>query len=79
MTDRARGERLDRRTGLVVLYEMATGRQPFAGGASAVIFNQILEHQPAIPRPANFSAAERPRRGSAKVPCVGHPSLRATL
>jgi len=55
--EQARAEPLDSRTDLfsfgIVLYEMATGRQPFAGTTSAIIFNQILEHQPAKPSTLN--------------------------
>ena len=55
--EQARGEDLDTRTDLfsfgAVLYEMATGRQAFAGGSSAETITAILRDRPVPPSQLN--------------------------
>ena len=60
--EQARGEELDGRSDLFslggILYEMATGKIPFEGNTSAVIFQGILDRAPRPP--AELNPAFRP-------------------
>jgi len=55
--EQTRGEELDIRSDLfslgALMYQMATGRPPFTGATSAVIFSAILEHDPVPPLELN--------------------------
>jgi eukaryotic-like serine/threonine-protein kinase len=51
--EQARGEEIDARSDLFswgsVLYQMVTGKQPFPGSTSAVVFDNILHNAPVAP------------------------------
>jgi eukaryotic-like serine/threonine-protein kinase len=70
--EQARAKELDNRTDLfsfgAVLYEMATGKQPFRGESDATIYEAILNREPAPPEELN-------RKVPAKLGDIIHKAL----
>ncbi len=64
--EQARGEVLDARSDLFslgsVIYEMATGKLPFPGTATADVFASLLAREPALPRKLNPGVSKEGER-----------------
>ena len=85
--EQALGRTLDARTDLfalgVVLFEMATGRAPFAGDTAAAVFDHLLNRpppslltlNPALPRSARGDHRQGAREGSGSTLSVGRSSF----